>query len=184
VTRVNPLGKEALPDDLHKLWDDFTGSDRNFTNQAEVLAHSPQAFRHLYGLVAALRSNSGLSDRLIEIAVVTTSKLNECPYCVAHHEHALHKTGLSAQSIKAILEPEVPGFSDVELAVRDYAKLVVERSWGIAQSFHDRLRQHFNEQQVVELTVRIGLCILFNKFNQALDIPVEDSVQLAATEAT
>ena len=38
------------------------------------------------------------------------------------------------------------------------------------------LKRHFSDQQIVELTVRIGICILFNKLNQALRLDVEDSV--------
>ena len=38
------------------------------------------------------------------------------------------------------------------------------------------LKQHFSDQQIVELTVRIGVTILFNKLNQALQLDMEDSV--------
>lgn len=175
MARVSPLGKDKLPAPLHDLWDEFTQGERDFTNQAGALAHSPENFAHLYGLVVAMRANSSLSERLVEIAVVTTSKLNECPYCVAHHSVALERTGLPAASVAAILEPNVPGFSAMELLVRDYARLLVERPWGIGDGFHDELRRHFSERQIVELTIRVGLCALFNTFNQALDIPMEES---------
>lgn len=174
MARVTPLGKDVLPAELHPVWDAFTRGEKDFSNQASVLAHSPEAFRHLYGLVLAMRESSDLSERLIEIAVVTTSKLNECPYCVAHHQDALERTGLPAESIAAILEPDVPGFSATELLVRDYARLLVERPWGIRDAVHEDLRRHFSDRQIVELTVRVGLCTLFNKFNQALDVAMED----------
>ena len=174
MARVSSLNKNALPADLHSVWDAFTQGKKDFTNQASVLAHSPEAFRHLYGLVLAMRANSGLPERLIEIAVVTTSKLNECPYCVAHHAAALERTGLPPESIAAILEAEVPGFSETELLVRDYARLLVERPWGIRDSVYEDLRGHFSERQIIELTIRVGLCALFNKFNQSLDVAMED----------
>jgi alkylhydroperoxidase family enzyme len=37
----------------------------------------------------------------------------------------------------------------------------------------DRLRQHFSEAQIVELTLRVTLCGFFNKFNDALQIEEE-----------
>ena len=40
----------------------------------------------------------------------------------------------------------------------------------------DRLKQHFSEEQIVELTLRIGLCGFFNRFNDALQIDMEDGV--------
>ena len=40
----------------------------------------------------------------------------------------------------------------------------------------DRLKQHFSEEQIVELTLRIALCGFFNRFNDALQIGMEDGV--------
>jgi hypothetical protein len=38
------------------------------------------------------------------------------------------------------------------------------------------LRQHFTEEQIVELTLRTALCGFFNRFNDALQIGMEDGV--------
>jgi alkylhydroperoxidase family enzyme len=45
----------------------------------------------------------------------------------------------------------------VERLVRDYAQLVTARA-GIRDQVFDALRKHFTDRQIVELTVRIGLC--------------------------
>ena len=176
MARIEGLGREALPANLSLLYRRFTAKDHDFTNQADVLAHSPAAFRHLYGLVEALKQDSTLPQRLIEIAVVTTSAVNACPYCVGHHATALIAQGLSAQTVAGILDDEPPGLTDKERLVRDYARLVTERAWGIRDHVIQELRRHFSDREIVELTVRVGLCGLFNKFNQALDINVEEDV--------
>ena len=36
-----------------------------------------------------------------------------------------------------------------------------------------RLREHFSESQIVELTLRAALCAFFARFNEALDIQLE-----------
>ena len=38
------------------------------------------------------------------------------------------------------------------------------------------LKEHFSEAQIVELTLRIALCGFFNRFNDALQIGMEDGV--------
>jgi alkylhydroperoxidase family enzyme len=38
----------------------------------------------------------------------------------------------------------------------------------------EELRKHFDEAQIVELTLRIALCGFFNRFNDALQIDMED----------
>ena len=81
--------------------------------------------------------------------------------------------GLPAETVDRILEPDVPGLDEVGRLVRDYAKLVTERAWGIRDQVFDALREHFTDRQIVELTVRIGLCGLFNKLNDALQVEFE-----------
>src|SRR5438132_11152448 len=176
MPRVSELGRQAIPPDLAALYDKFAGVYGDFTNQLRVLAHSPEAFRHLYGLIDEWRGKGSVPLRLVEIAVVTASRVNACAYCVGHHGAALVKLGLPADSVERILDPEPPGFDALDRAVRDYARLVNERAWGIPDKLFDELRQHFSESQIVELTVRIGFCRVFNMLNQALQIEIEDSV--------
>jgi alkylhydroperoxidase family enzyme len=37
----------------------------------------------------------------------------------------------------------------------------------------DKLKIHFNEEQIVELTWRIALCGAFNRFNDVLQLEIE-----------
>ncbi len=173
MPRVSEAGREALPEALGPLYEAFTSGSSDFKSQADILAHSPPAFRHLYELIDEWRSTGSLSRRVIEVAVVTTSQVNACGYCVAHHGAVLMLEGLSAEAVERILDPEPPGFDRVDLVVRDYARYMTERAWGIPDRMFERLRAEFDERQIVELTVRIGICGLFNKFNQALQIELE-----------
>ena len=40
----------------------------------------------------------------------------------------------------------------------------------------EKLRAHFSEEQIVELTLRTALCGFFNRFNEAMQIGMEDGV--------
>jgi uncharacterized peroxidase-related enzyme len=175
MARVSYVGEENLPPELRPLYAVFA-HDGNFENQARALAHAPAVFRHVYGLVQELRQEGALPQRLVEIAVVATSAANRCKYCVGHHAPVLEAQGLAPETVARILEPDVPGLDAVERLVRDYALLVTERPGRIPERIFDSLKQHFNERQIVELTARIGLCGLFNRFNDALQIEPEAGV--------
>ncbi len=95
---------------------------------------------------------------------------------MAHHSTILAELGLDPDAISKLDQPEVDGLSEVELLVRDYAIAVTERSWGLRDEMFDRLRQHFSNSEIVELTMRIGLTGLFNTVNQALDIQMEEGL--------
>ena len=47
---------------------------------------------------------------------------------------------------------------------------------GVDDAFMDRLKQHFSEEQIVELTIGIGIWDSVHKFNNVFDIdpPVEE----------
>ena len=171
MARISYVPESEIPDKARALFDEFR--DLGFENQARVLAHSPTVFSGLYGLVRNMREDGELPPRLVEIAVVATSAANRCKYCVGHHAPVLKDLGLPADTVDRILEPEVPGLDERERLVRDYAVLVTERSWGIRDRVMDDLRRHFSERQIVELTVRIGLCGVFNRLNDALQIESE-----------
>lgn len=180
MARVREVQREEVAPDLRPLYDAFCGGYGNFGNQVKALAHSPEALRHLCGLMVALRERANLPRRLVEVAVVTVSRVNRCPYCVAHHGPVLVEMGIPAEAVERILEPSPPGLEPLDLLVRDYARLVVERPWGIRDGVFESLRAHFSEAQVVELTLRISLCNLFNQFNEALQVPMEPGVLEAA----
>lgn len=176
MARVRDIPAEEVPADLRPLYDAFCGPYGNFANQVKVLAHSPAALRHICGLMVDWRAQANLPRRLVEVAVVTVSRLNRCPYCIAHHGPVLVELGLPADAVERILEPAPPGLDALDLLVRDYARLVIERPWGIRDRVFEDLRREFSEAQIVELTLRISLCSLFNQLNESLQIEIEAGV--------
>lgn len=176
MARVRDIEKHELPADVQPVYEKFATEYGPFLNQVRVFAHRPTAVKHIMGLLLDLAQEQVLSKRYLEIALVVVSKLNECEYCVAHHAPRLVDQGLSADSVNAILEPSVPGFDEVDMLVRDYAVQVTTNSNRMRDQIFEDLRKHFSEEQIVELTLRTALCGFFNRFNDSLQIDMEDGV--------
>lgn len=176
MARVPGVSIDQLPTELQPLYAAFSGGYGNFGNQVRVMAHSPAALRHICGLMMEWREQGNLPRRVVEVAVVTVSQLNRCPYCIAHHGPVLLDMGLTPEAIEGILEPVPHGFEPLDVLVRDYARLVIERPWGIRDRVFEDLRGTFSDAQIVELTLRISLCNLFNQLNEAMQIEPEDGV--------
>jgi uncharacterized peroxidase-related enzyme len=128
------------------------------------------------GLLLDLADETLLPKRHLEIALVAVSKLNECTYCVAHHAPRLIDQGLSAKTVANILDPNCEGLDNVDRLVRDFAVEVTLRSNTLSDDIFARLKQHFSEEQIVELTLRTALCGFFNRFNDTLQISMETGV--------
>ncbi len=176
MARVRDVEIDEVPEDVRGVYERFASQYGPFINQVKVFAHRPPALRHIQGLLLDLADEQVLPKRYLEIALVVVSKLNECRYCVAHHAPRLIEQGLEPRSVENILEPEVPGFDEVDTLVRDYAVEVTNKPQYIRDAMFDRLKQHFSEEQIVELTLRTALCGFFNRFNDALQIEMEDGV--------
>lgn len=175
MARVRDVGIDEVPDDVKPTYKRFSEEYGPFLNQVKVFAHRPVAVKHIQGLLLELAQEAVLPKRDLEIALVTVSKLNECAYCVTHHAPRLVDQGISAEAADGILEETPPGFSERDKLVRDYARAVTETPQYIRDQMFEDLRQHFTEEQIVELTLRTALCGFFNKFNDALQIETEDS---------
>ena len=176
MARVRDIDIHEIPEDIRPTYRRFASEYGPFLNQVKVFAHRPPAVKHLMGLLLELAEEALLPKRYLEIALVVVSKLNECTYCVAHHSPRLIDQGLAPETVANILEPDCPGLDQVDKLVRDYAVAVSDSPGRIRDATFERLREHFTEAEIVELTLRISLCGFFNRFNDALQIGMEDGV--------
>lgn len=177
MPRVREIEIDEVPADARAVYQRFANEYGPFLNQVKIFAHRPPALRHIMGLLLELSDEAVLEKRHLEIALVVVSKLNECDYCVAHHAPRLLDQGLSAEATANILADQVSGFDEVDTLVRDYAVQVTQTPGRIRDAMHERLRRHFSEEQIVELTLRVALCGFFNRFNDAMGIEMEDGVE-------
>ena len=130
------------------------------------------------GLLLELKDDNVLPARYLEIALVVVSRLNQCDYCVTHHAPRLIAEGLSSDTVAAILEIDCPGLDPIDRLVRDFSVQVTQTPGRVRDQIFDDLRQHFTEEQIVELVLRIALCGFFNRFNDALQIEIEDDARI------
>jgi AhpD family alkylhydroperoxidase len=179
VARVRLIPSSELPPHVAQTYEDYASGYGPFRNQAAVMAHVPTAATHIMQMLMELKRERNINWRYIELAIVVTSKLNACHYCVGHHTEPLMVEGLSREAVDML--PEIhPELNDIDRMVVEYTVAVTKNAQRIPQSMFDRLRMRFTEAEVVELTLRIALCGFFNRFNDALQV---DDEMLAAAHA-
>ena len=182
MPRVRDIPPDEVSDDQRATYLRFIEECGPFRNQLGVMAHVPAALEHLMGMLIALRAAGRVLRRHIELAIVTVSRLNACAYCVAHHGPMLAVEGLTQSGVERILDyADHAELDAVDRLVVEYAIAVAETPQRIGDALFDRLRAHFDERQIVELTLRIALAGFFNRFNQALQIEQEPDVLAPAS---
>ena len=171
MARVSDIPPENVPADARDAYLKFADGYGPFRSQVGVFAHVPSSVKHIMGMLLELREQKNVPFRYIELAIVAVSKLNECHYCVAHHQPLLAVEGISPDGIERVLDYEDhPEFDAVDKLVVEYTMQVTNSPQRIRDDMFRRLREHFSEAQIVELTLRIALCGFFNRFNDALMI--------------
>jgi len=176
MSRVSIKTKNDLPPALQPLWDKMTTYGA-FENQAGVMAHRPPIFEHMWSLLVDLADEAMLSKRHLELALVTVSLLNKCDYCVSHHAPKLAVQGVSEAGAGRLLDyRDHPELDALDKLVVEYS-IAVTNNWNKTRDeIFARLPEHFSEAQIVELTWRIALCGAFNRFNDILQLDIEQGV--------
>ena len=174
MARVKDIELNEAPKEISLLYKNFLNYGP-FANQAKVFAHRPIIFKHMMSMLMEMADNPIIDKRYLEIAIVSVSAVNRCNYCVAHHAPNLISEGLSEITIDNILEDDCPGLKRLDHLVRDYAVQITKDHNRVHDKQFEELRKYFSEAQMVELTFRITLCTFFNKFNDVMQLEMEES---------
>lgn len=172
MARVRVHTRDDLPEHLRPLWDRMT-TYGPFEGQAGVMANRRPVFEHVWRLLTELADEGVLARRHLELAIVAVSLVNRCEFCVAQHAPKLAVEGVSREGAEALLNWENhPELDEVDRLVVEYAIAVTADWHRIRDNVFERLRVHFTDAQIVELTWRIALCGAFNRFNDVLQVDV------------
>jgi uncharacterized peroxidase-related enzyme len=177
MSRIPIVAADDLPEEARAVLEEMTRYGP-FGNLGGALAHRPPILRHVFGMLLELRDEAQLPRRALELALVTVSKLNECTYCVSHHAPMLAVEGMSTGGIARLPDTENhQELDECDRAVVRYAEAVTTRANRMKDAEVTGLRAWFTDTQIAELTWRIALCGAFNRFNDALQLALEDGVE-------
>ena len=140
---------------------------------ALLWARSPRLFLGvaiLYGMID--RRRSPIEPSLRSLITVRVSQINGCAFCVDLNSATLMKRGASTEKIGALSTWRSSAlFSERERAALDYAEAVTRSDVRVEEEQFERLREHFDDDAIVELTGLIAFQNLSSKFNRALAVP-------------
>lgn len=158
-----------------------------FLNQLGVLGNHPALAQAVFGMLRAYYEDSVVPRRYLELAILLVSARNRCDYCVVHHAPPALAEGVTAAQLAAIEDGTWARsglFDEIERDVLRYTEQLSSRGGRIDESLFAALRRHFDDKQLVELTVRAAMCEFFNRFNEAFQIDVEPVAEVLYRTAT
>ena len=143
-------------------------------NVYKLLLHTPALAAIWLDFVSAARFRTALDGRLREIVIVRVAHLNRTAYVFKQHVPQLSAPeGLSDAECDALADwRDATTFSPRERAALAYADAMT-RDVAVPDTVFEALRPHFDERQIVELSVLIGLYNMHTRVFTALGIDPE-----------
>lgn len=133
-----------------------------------AMANRPDVLKNFVPLYGAIMGPGSVERRMKELVYLTCSYANECAFCTASHVEASKKAGVTEEERQAIQTEQDQMFTDAERSVIRYARELTQTA--SADESHEALFEHFNNEQIVEITLVAAMANFTNRFNNALGI--------------
>jgi AhpD family alkylhydroperoxidase len=149
------------------------------------LAQVPELLEVALPFIGVALGPSSISWRAKELVIVRTSALLECRYCLATHSAVALDAGLSRQEILALRGQlrfhEVFG-DPRELALLRWVDAVALGRGPVERAVREPLQAHWDDHEIVELTMLVGATVLLNRYASALELPVAEATVRRLTD--
>ena len=175
MPRIEPLPRESLPqyEDTFRMVEAALGVLPNSTLTMARRPEIMEAFARLNAVVMAEGTVSGVLKQLVATVV---SAAAGCAYCQAHTSHVAERRGADGQKLAAVWEFELsPLFTEGERAALRVARGAGVTPSAVTDEDMRQLREHFDDDQVVEIVAVIANFGFLNSWNDTMATQLERS---------
>jgi 4-carboxymuconolactone decarboxylase len=174
MARISLIEESNHPELADLIGKIRAGRRGSLINVYKLLLHSPSLAAIWLDFVSAARFETALEGRLREIVIVRIAHLNGTAYVFKQHVPQLSAPeGLTDKECDALADwQNAQSFSTRERAALAYTDAMT-REVAVPDPVFEALRPHFNERQIVELSVLVGLYNMHTRVFTALRIDPE-----------
>jgi alkylhydroperoxidase family enzyme len=175
--RLKPLPYDRDPE-LKPGFEAARGRMGFIPNSQLILQRRPhivKAFRAFSGAMGSVESKLDAAMRaMVTYACCTITRE---PYVWAHAAHALAHAGQEPKLAAFNDYRTSPLFSERERATIEYARAASTIPCSVTDETLAAMRQHWTEEDIVDITALIGLYGFFDRYNAAMATPLEAEVK-------
>ena len=185
MPRYLPVQLDAANEKIQAVYaevEDRTGFIPNFI---KTLAHSDNFLQTVADLYGRLLGDTNLSEKIRQLVILKTCKLEKCKYTVSHHTELAKKAGWTQEQIQAMDDyAQSDLFTYYEKEVLKLTELITFEPDEIPQlEYWTQLDNHFTSDQVVEMIILIGFFNMINRFVLSLEVELEPQFQTKTEKA-
>jgi alkylhydroperoxidase family enzyme len=141
-------------------------------NLYKMLLHSPPVAEGWLAFLTAIRQKGTLSPRVRELVILRIAVINDAEYEFTAHAPLGVSAGLSQAQVDGLKAGRVEAFDGIDRDIIEYCDSMT-RDVHVPDEVFERIRPHFDERELVELTATIGAYNLVSRFLEAMKIDPE-----------
>ncbi|GAK88422.1 probable fusion protein [Nonlabens ulvanivorans] len=144
-------------------------------NSVLTMQRRPAISKAFINLNKAVMANEGrVTSALKRMIAWVSSNATGCRYCQAHAIRAAERYGAEQEQLDNIWEYRThEAFNDAERAALDFSLAASQVPNAVNQNIQDRLHQHWNEGEIVEMLGVISLFGYLNRWNDSMGTIME-----------
>jgi uncharacterized peroxidase-related enzyme len=171
---VQPLPADANPEvaEMAKFFNETLGF---CPNSVLTMMRRPAIAKAFINLNMAVMENHGrVTSAFKRLIAYVSSNVTGCRYCQAHTIRAAERYGAEQEQMENVWEYKThPAFSEAERAALDLAVAASNIPNDVDQALMDRMNEHWDEGEIVEIMGVIALFGYLNRWNDSMGTVME-----------
>lgn len=145
-----------------------------------IMAHQPKMLLAFTDMIMSILQSGTIDPGLKRLMGYVCSTASGCTYCTAHTNYTARFYNVDEAKMIAAWEFENSElFSAPEKAAMHLAKQTSMYPNQSTDEDFERLREFYNEEEIVELVFTISLYAFLNRFNSTMQTDLEDAPKAA-----
>ncbi len=171
-----PALERADLSEYEELFSSIEGHLGVLPNSTLTMAHRPEIMTAFANLNAAVMGPGAVDAQLKQLVALMVSSAATCRYCQAHTADVAHQRGVTEAKIEALFEHQTSDlFDDAERAALTLAEGAGHVPNQVTDEQFAALREHFSDEQVVELVAVMSVFGYLNRWNDTMATTLESS---------
>ena len=145
-------------------------------NIFKVMGHAPELMSPFTDFIMEILQDGKVDWVTKELIILKATRLNECHYCVVQHETLSERLGIPADKIADLSGDRYKTsshFNDAEKAIVELTEQIWRDANRVDKGLWERIHQHYDAGQIVEIVATITTYIMISKFGDALGVELE-----------
>lgn len=173
--RLDPLPEDPALEDVFARFAPACGGV--IPNAMLIMQRRPKVLRAFVQMTGAVSDpeTSEVDIGLKRLIAHVASRAGGCRYCMSHTAALARGSGIADAKLEAVWEYDTsPLYTEAERIALDVALAAGAVPNAVTDEMFTKLREHWSDDQIVEIVASIALFGFLNRWNDTFATPIED----------